>query len=41
VMSTPDALLITVVVRVQQLSVMVGGAVALTWLVRSNPSPPA
>jgi hypothetical protein len=40
-LSTPDALLITVVVRVQQLSVMVGGAVALTWLVRSNPSPPA
>jgi hypothetical protein len=40
-LSTPDALLITVVVRVQQLSVMVGGAVALTWLVRSNTSPPA
>lgn len=38
-MNTPDALLITVVVRVQQLSVMVAGAVALSWLLKGkNPS---
>ena len=37
-LSTPDALLITVVVRVQQLSVMVAGAVALTWLLKGEVS---
>jgi len=37
-LSTADALLITVVVRVQQLSVMVAGAVALSWLLKGSAS---
>jgi hypothetical protein len=37
-LSTPDALLITVVVRVQQLSVMVAGAVSLSWLLKDTAS---
>lgn len=35
-LSMPDALLITVVVRVQQLSVMVAGAVTLSWLLKNT-----
>jgi hypothetical protein len=37
-LSMPDALLITVVVRVQQLSVMVAGAVTLSWLLKNTAS---
>jgi hypothetical protein len=33
----PDALAVAIVVRVQQLFIMAAGAVALTWLSRSEP----
>jgi uncharacterized membrane protein YbhN (UPF0104 family) len=38
-LAMPDALAIAIVVRVQQLFIMAAGAVALTWLSRSEPKP--
>ncbi len=37
-LSVPDALAVAVVVRIQQLSIMVAGAAALTWLLRGMPN---
>ena len=36
-LSLPDALAVAILVRVQQLSIMVAGAGALTWLLRNMP----
>jgi len=38
-LAMPDALAVAIVVRVQQLFIMAAGAVALTWLSRSEPKP--
>jgi len=35
-LETPDALLVAVIVRVQQLSVMVAGAIVMSWLLKST-----
>jgi hypothetical protein len=40
-LSVPDALAVAVVVRVQQLSIMVAGAVALSWIARGIAQEPA
>jgi hypothetical protein len=40
-LSLADALAVAVVVRVQQLSIMVAGAAALTWLLRGMPTQPS